>query len=175
MIWYLSASNVIYTGEETIVRSTRLGLLSLVVAAAVFMAGCDDKDAKGDAAKPAGGNPPAAGSTPTNAAPPIDAASKAACATITKDIDANTTKVASAEKIGPPAGHSAVSAQYSAGSAAVYAHTFEATGEVNKTAQQVATAMSDLADAWAKAPKKAPSKEPLNTAIKQFKEACGAK
>jgi hypothetical protein len=104
----------------------------------------------------------------------MDAATESACAAIDKDIQAALKKVAAAEKIGPPAGHSAVSAQYSAGAASLYANAFTTSTTVNDAVKQVATAMSDLADTWAKAPKKAPSKASLNTAVKQLGTACSA-
>jgi hypothetical protein len=104
----------------------------------------------------------------------MDAATKSACATIDKDIQAALKKVASAEKIGPPAGHSAVSAQYSAGAASLYANAFTTSTTVNDAVKDVATEMSELADTWAAAPKKAPSKAALTKAVKQLETACSA-
>lgn len=159
-------------------RSTRLCLLSTVIMAVVVVAGCDDgKDSTNEATKP-GGNAtatvqPTATTTPTGA-PVMDAGTKTACTAVTGDIKTTTANVAKAEKIGPPAGHSAVSAQYSAGAASIYAHVFTANAEVSAAAKQVATAMSDLADKYVTAPKKAPSKAALNAAVKDFKAACAA-
>lgn len=159
-------------------RPTQLGLLSSLIMAAMVVAGCNGGDnSAGDSAKSGGGNAAAtAQPTPTSAtpsdAPAINADNKTACTNISGEVETTMAKVSDAEKIGPPAGHSAVSAQYSAGATSIYVHMFTASGEVNDAAEQVATAMSDLADKWATAPKKAPSKANLDTAIKQLKAAC---
>jgi hypothetical protein len=173
MIWYVAASKEAEHGEKTM-RRTQLGLMGSVIMAVVVMAGCTDGSAAGDSAKSGGGN----ASTSTGATPSIaaamDADTKAACTNISGDIDTTTTKVTEAEKIGPPAGHSAVSAQYSAGAAALYAHMFTGSAKVKDAANQVATAMSDLADTYQTAPKEAPNKAALTTAINNLKAACGA-
>ena len=52
-------------------------------------------------------------------------------------------------------------------------HTSASTG-VSDAAKQVAKAMSDLADTYAKAPVAPPSKAALETAVKQFNDACGS-
>jgi hypothetical protein len=161
------------TGEE-MMRPTRIGLFSAVIVAVAVTAGCDggnDSTGSGDAA--AAASPTATSAAPAGG-PAIDADTKAACTAISGEIRNTIAKATEAEKIGPPAGHSAVSAQYSAGAAALYVHMFDASGKVNDAAKQVATAMSDLADTYATAPKKAPSKATLNTAIKQFNAACAA-
>ncbi|WP_234038681.1 hypothetical protein [Micromonospora coerulea] len=158
-------------------RTVRLGLFSSVIMAVVVMAGCNDgNNSAGDSAK-SGGNaaataPAIAASATASGAPATDADTKAACTTISGDIRTTMAKVAKAEKIGPPAGHSAVSAEYSAGAAGLYAHMFTASTQVNDAAKQVATAMSDLADTYATAPGKTPSKTALNTAVKQFQATC---
>ncbi|MGC9669358.1 hypothetical protein ACNTMW_22730 [Planosporangium sp. 12N6] len=156
-------------------RPVRFGLLGLAITA-VVVAGCTDgNDSAGDSAKAGGGNAAAtAQSTATSGTPATDAGTKTACSEISGDIETTMAKVAEAEKIGPPAGHSAVSAQYSAGAAAVYAHMITASTKVSDAAKQVATAMSDLADKYVTAPKEAPSKAALDTAVTQFKAACGA-
>jgi hypothetical protein len=146
--------------------------------AVIVVAGCNpDNDSPGDSAKASGGSAAATPSTTSSATPSgaaaMDADTKIACTTISGDIETTKAKVAKAEKIGPPAGHSAVSAEYSAGAATIYAHMFNADTNVSNAAKQVATAMSDLADEYATAPKKAPSKTTLDTAIKQFNAACG--
>jgi hypothetical protein len=146
--------------------------------AVVVVAGCDDgNDSAGGSVKSGSGDTAAvtqspAASATASSAPAMDAGTKTACTDITGDIENARAKVAKAEKIGPPAGHSAVSAEYSAAAAAIYAHMFNANANVNDAASRVATAMSDLADKYATAPKKAPSKTALDTAIKQFTAAC---
>ncbi|MGR6320146.1 hypothetical protein Q2K19_25130 [Micromonospora soli] len=150
-------------------RSARLGLLSSVAMAMVVMAGCTDGTDAADTAAPRTGGD--ASATPATVAG-LDAETKAACATMSADIKSTMAEVAKAEKIGPPAGHSAVSAQYSAGAAGFYAHTFTTSDAVNAAAKQVATAMSDLADTYATAPAKKPSRTTLDTAVKQLTTAC---
>ncbi|GAB3335623.1 hypothetical protein RMN56_16050 [Micromonospora halotolerans] len=157
-------------------RSTRLALLIPATVAVLVMAGCDDGDkpaASGGTGTPTT-TPAAVPSATATAAPGMDAATKSACATIDKDIQTALKKVASAEKIGPPAGHSAVSAQYSAGAASLYANAFTTSTAVNDAVKDVATEMSELADTWATAPKKAPSKTALTKAVKQLETACSA-
>ncbi|MFE9690130.1 hypothetical protein [Micromonospora sp. NPDC005806] len=140
--------------------------------ALVVMTGCTDgTDSTGTAAPSTGGD--AAATAPSAAAGP-DTETKAACATMSADIKTTMAKVAKAEKIGPPAGHSAVSAQYSAGAAGFYAHTFTTSDPVNDAAKQVATAMSDLADKYATGPADRPSRTALDTAVKQLTAACAA-
>ncbi|MER7333878.1 MULTISPECIES: hypothetical protein [unclassified Micromonospora] len=104
----------------------------------------------------------------------MNADAKAACTTINGDIESALAKVADAEKIGPPAGHSAVSAQYSAGAAGLYAHTFTSSATVNDAVKAVTTAMSELADTYATNPAKKPSTAALDTAVKQVRTACAA-
>lgn len=58
--------------------------------------------------------------------------------------------------------------------AALYAHMFGAGTGVSDAAKQVAKAMSDLADTYAKATATPPSKATLETAVKQFNDACGS-
>ncbi|WP_089015354.1 hypothetical protein [Micromonospora inositola] len=150
------------------------------MAVAVVVAGCTDgTDSASDSAKAGGGNTAAtaestsASATP-DGAPGMNADTRTACTTISGDIETTMAKVAKAEKIGPPAGHSAVSAEYSAGAAGLYAHMFTASTKVNDAAKHVATAMSDLADTYATAPEETPSKTTLSTAVKQFQAACAA-
>lgn len=160
-------------------RPIRLGLLSSVVMAVVVVPGCNANDSADDSAKSGGGNAAAtADSTSPSATPDgaaaMDADTRTACTTLSGDIETTMAKVTEAEKIGPPAGHSAVSAQYSAGAAGLYAHMFTPSATVDDAAKQVATAMSDLADKYATAPGEKPSKTTLNTAIKQLTAACAA-
>jgi hypothetical protein len=139
----------------------------------VVMAGCnDDNNAAGGRAT-SGGNATTT-AQPTTTAAAMSADTKAACATIGDDIKTTMAKAAEAEEIGPPAGHLAVSAQYSAGAAGLYAHMFTASTEVNDAAKQVATAMSELADTYGTAPKAKPSKAALDSAVKQVTAACAA-
>lgn len=153
-------------------RSTRLGLLGSVVMAVLVVAGCTHS--AGDSTKSGSRNAPAtAQPSASKGASAMRADTKAVCTTASGDIEAWMAKVAEAEKIGPPAGHSAVSAQYSAGAATLYTHTFTADTKVNDAVKQVATAMSDLADKYATAPKVAPDKGSLVSAINQFKTVCG--
>jgi hypothetical protein len=152
-------------------RAIRLVLLGSAIITAALLAGCDDGQATaGDSATPGKGG----AVTATSQAAGMDAETKAACTALGKDIDTALAEIAKAEKIGPPAGHSAVSAQYSAGAAALYADMITAGDEVNAAAKRVATEMSDLADAYATAPKQAPDKAALNTSVKELKAACAA-
>ncbi|MFJ8580137.1 hypothetical protein [Micromonospora sp. NPDC093277] len=158
-------------------RSTRLALLAPAMVAMLVMSGCNDgksPEASGAAPSTAVATPSAAPTATETAAPAMDAATRSACASLNKDVESTLKEVADAEKIGPPAGHSAVSAQYSAGAAALYLHALEANEAVSAAVEQVATAMSDLADTWAKAPKKKPSREPLTAAVKHLDAACSA-
>jgi hypothetical protein len=109
---------------------------------------------------------------PTPGGGAANAANKDACTKVLGDIDNTTKKVAEAEKIGPPAGHSAVSAQYSLGAAQIYAHSIMAEAPVDSAAEAVADAMSDLADEYAKAPATAPAKTTLLGAAAKFTTVC---
>ncbi|MDW3850135.1 hypothetical protein NMK34_26330 [Micromonospora sp. BRA006-A] len=155
-------------------RSARLALLAPAAVALIVMSGCDGDDKP--SAGPAAPSVPAATSVPpvTPAPAGLDDATRKTCATAEKDITAALKEVADAEKIGPPAGHSAVSAQYSAGAATLYTHAFTSSDEVNAAVKGVATEMTDLADTWAKAPGKAPSKADLTAARDKLKAACAA-
>ncbi|WP_025619804.1 hypothetical protein [Salinispora cortesiana] len=121
-------------------------------------------------------------STPTTAAPPpptpaptgLDANTKTTCAAVGEDLSSALEEVAEAEGIGPLAGHLAVSAQYSAGAAALYVHTFTDNDQVNSAVEEVANALADLADTWAEAPKKAPSTTDLTIAQQNLTTACAA-
>ncbi|MDO3684383.1 hypothetical protein Q3W68_11005 [Micromonospora sp. C28ISP2-4] len=156
-------------------RSARLALLAPAAAVMIVMSGCGDGDDK-PSAGPAAPSAPAATSVPpvTPAPAGLDDATRTTCAKAEKDITAALKEAAEAEKIGPPAGHSAVSAQYSAGAATLYTHAFTSSDEVNGAVKGVATAMTDLADTWAEAPGKAPSKADLTAARAKLKTACTA-
>ena len=144
----------------------RLRSLCGVLATAFALAGCGSSTTTA-----APSTAPASGAATATSAAKAD--STAACTALGADIADTLAKVADAEKIGPPAGHNAVSAQYSAGAAVLYAHMIDASQAVNDAAMQVATAMSNLADTWAKAPKDKPSTAALTTAIDKLKAVCG--
>ncbi|MGN9812085.1 hypothetical protein ACTMSW_22345 [Micromonospora sp. BQ11] len=159
-------------------RGTRLGLFSSVIAATVVLAGCTDGGGStGDpvasgAASTAATTPAASPSATATGAAGLDAATASACTAADGEIRTALKKVAEAEKIGPPAGHFAVSAEYSAGAATLYAQAFTTSPAVNDAVKQVGDAMSDLADRWTKAPSKAPSRTALTTAVKRLETAC---
>src|SRR3954452_17841285 len=97
----------------------------VLIAAVIAMAGCDPQSGSAASATSAAAAPTSA------AAPTADAANAKACDTIKKDIKDNATKVAKAQKIAPPAGHIAVSAQWIAASATVTEHSFGANEKVS--------------------------------------------
>ena len=156
----------------------RLVTLSVTVLAATVLAGCDDggDDTASDAAPttPAASSAAPAPSLEPSVPAGLDEATKTACANLDKDIKAAQKQIAEAEKIGPPAGHLAVSAQYSAGAAKLYVHMIGIDGTVNTAAEKVTTAMTGLADEYMKDPKKKPSKAPLTEAVKELTTACAA-
>ncbi|MBM0238064.1 hypothetical protein JNW88_14550 [Micromonospora sp. ATA32] len=158
-------------------RTTRLALCGTAILAATALTGCgDNNDSTGATAPPSRTAvvTPQAVATSTYPDAALQADAKEACTTIGEDIASTRAKVAKAEKIGPPAGHSAVSAQYSAGAAGTYVNTFTSSDAVNNAAKQVATAMTELADAYAKNPKQKPSTADLDAAVKQVKAICAA-
>jgi hypothetical protein len=157
-------------------RRSRLGLLSTLILAAMVVTGC--KDSAADPPASAGGSTAATASASAGGAASSGAAAagddtKTACATVNADITGTLAKVTEAEKIGPPAGFNAVSAQYSAGAAVLYSHAFNTSTKVNDAAKKVGDAMSGLADAWAKNPKDKPSTAALTTAVGELKTVCG--
>src|SRR4051794_26697664 len=95
---------------ETSMHWTKLVLIGPAIAAVIAVAGCDPKPATsaGSTASTKSATTPATSA----AASPDDAATKKACAAIKKDIKDNAALVAKVKKIGPPAGHIAVSAQW---------------------------------------------------------------
>ncbi|SBT40492.1 hypothetical protein [Micromonospora auratinigra] len=157
-------------------RTIRLVLGGTALLAAMLVAGCDDgNDTANTAGTPAAAAAtPQATSTATAGATGLPADAKETCTKLDADIKAALGRVAKATKIGPPAGHSAVSAQYSAGAAGMYVHTFTSSDAVNNAAKQVATAMTQLADAWAKNPKQKPSTAELDAAVTQVHTVCRA-
>ncbi|WP_410811291.1 hypothetical protein [Micromonospora sp. 067-2] len=108
----------------------------------------------------------------TSAAPTNDAATAKVCDAIRKDIKDNADKIAKAEKIGPPAGHIAVSAQWTAGSAAVIAHSIGASETVSAAADKVQQEMMGLSDEYNKSANAKPSRKKLEAAIKDLDAAC---
>ncbi|MFG1837275.1 hypothetical protein ACGFH8_02415 [Micromonospora sp. NPDC049175] len=159
----------------------RLVLSGLAVAAAIAMSGCDPQPkTEGTApspspvassAAPTGG---AAATTATSAAAANDAVTVKACADIKKDIKDNAAKITKAEKIGPPAGHFAVSAQWAAGSVAILAHAMGANQAVSAASEKIQNEMMGLSDAYNKDADAKPSKKALEAAIKELDAACSA-
>lgn len=154
---------------------TRLVLTGLAVAAAIAMSGCDPQpESESTATSP---SPAASSAAPTSAAASTaanDAATVKACADIKKDINDNATKIAKAEKIGPPAGHFAVSAQWAAGSVAILAHSMTANEAVTAASEKIQNEMMSLSDAYNKSADAKPSKRALEAAIKELDTACSA-
>ena len=156
---------------------TRFVLSGLAIAAMIAMAGCDPQPStESSATTPApaasAAAPAASDSTPAQDTA-ADAATLKACKDLKKDIKDNATKIAKAEKIGPPAGHIAVSAQWAAGSTAVIAHSIGANEAVSTAADKVQNEMMALSDATNKSAAK-PSKKKLDAAISDLNAACSA-
>jgi hypothetical protein len=152
---------------------TRLILTGTAIAALIAIAGCDP------ASSPDASTPAAAPTTPSTASasspaadPAADAATAKACDDIKADLKDNDKKVAKAEKIGPPAGHIAVSAQWTAGSTAILAHSIGANDTVSAAADKVQAEMMSLSDAYNESAKAKPSKKKLEAAIKELEAAC---
>ncbi|MEU8185049.1 hypothetical protein AB0B85_01670 [Micromonospora sp. NPDC049044] len=158
---------------------TRLVLTGLAVAAAIAMSGCDPQPKPTDTA--ASPTPAASSAAPATTAASTaassaanDAATVKACADIKKDIKDNATKIAKAEKIGPPAGHFAVSAQWAAGSVAILAHSMSANEAVSAASEKIQNEMMALSDAYNESADAKPSKKTLEAAIKELDTACSA-
>ncbi|GAB3862841.1 hypothetical protein ACFPIJ_55270 [Dactylosporangium cerinum] len=141
----------------------RATVLRLVVAAVLLggAAGCEKEAGKDNAA---------AGKTAQAVASPT-ADAKAVCAPVDGEIKNTLAKVAEAEAIGPPAGHHAVSAQWSAGAAQIYSLITGATGPAADAAGDLADAMGAIADKYVAASSK-PDKAPVNAAVEAFRAAC---
>lgn len=151
--------------------------MSVAATAAIAMSGCDpqpDSDGTATSSSPAASSAAPTGSPSTAAASTaaIDAATVKACADIKKDIKDNATKIAKAEKIGPPAGHFAVSAQWAAGSVAILAHSIGAGEAVTAASEKIQNEMMGLSDAYNKSADAKPSKKALDAALKELDTAC---
>ncbi|MET7951026.1 hypothetical protein [Micromonospora sp. NPDC005324] len=157
---------------------TRLVLTGLAVAAAIAVSGCDPQpESEGTATSPspaASSAAPTGGATTAPSTAANDAATIKACADVKKDIKDNAAKVTKAEKIGPPAGHFAVSAQWAAGSVAILAHSIGATEAVTAASEKIQNEMMGLSDAYNKSADAKPSKKALEAAIKELDTACSA-
>ncbi|MEU7755815.1 hypothetical protein [Micromonospora sp. NPDC049171] len=158
---------------------TRLVLTGVAVAAAIAMSGCDPQPTtESTATSP---SPVASSAAPTVGAATTAASSVAndattvkACADIKKDIKDNAAKIGKAEKIGPPAGHFAVSAQWAAGSVAILAHSMGASQAVTAASEKIQNEMMSLSDAYNESADAKPSKKALEAAIKELDAACSA-
>jgi hypothetical protein len=151
----------------------RFVLSASAVAVVIAMSGCDtEPTAEKSTAAPAAAASTPAPATSSAAGPANDAATVAACADLKKDIKDNSGKVAKALKIGPPAGHIAVSAQWTAGSTAVIAHSIGANDAVSKAADAVQKEMMAVGEEYNKSPKAKPSMTKLDAAIKDLNAAC---
>ena len=153
----------------------RLALTGLAVAAAIAMFGCDPQpESESTVTSPSPAGSSAAPTTTATSTAAIDAATVQACADIKKDIKDNAAKVTKAEKIGPPAGHFAVSAQWAAGSVAILAHSMGANEAVTAASDKIQNEMMGLSDAYNKSADAKPSKKALEAAIKELDTACSA-
>jgi hypothetical protein len=158
---------------------TRLVLTGSADAAAIAMSGCDPQpESTGTAASP---SPAASSAVPTGSAVTTGTSTAAndtttvkACADIKKDIKEHAAKVTKAEKIGPPAGHFAVSAQWAAGSVAILAHSIGANEAATAASEKIQNEMMSLSDAYNKSADAKPSKKALEAAVKELDTACSA-
>jgi len=156
---------------ETSMRRTRFVLTSSAIAAVIAMSGCDPQPTSATSStSPA---PVASAAAPTQDATE-DAVTAKACKDLKKDIRENTAKIARAEKIGPPAGHIAVSAQWIAGSTAIVAHSIGADEAVSAAADKVQKEMMAMSDKYNESADAKPSKKKLEAAIKDLNAACSA-
>jgi ABC-type enterochelin transport system substrate-binding protein len=162
------------TMGDTSMHRTRLVLSGLAIVAVIAMSGCDSEASTSSPAPAGSSAAPTTEAATIPANPATDAETAKACDDIKKDIADNAGKVAKAEKIGPPAGHIAVSAQWVAGSAAVIAHSIGANEKVSAAADKVQQEMNNLGDAYNKSADAKPSKKNLEAAIKDLTAACSA-
>jgi hypothetical protein len=153
---------------------TRLVLSVSAIAAVIAMSGCDPQPTSEASTTSTASAAPAATSAAPTSSPTNDAATAKACSDLKKDIKDNAAKVAKAKKIGPPAGNIEVSAQWTAGSTAVIAHSIGANEKVSAAADAVQTEMNNLGDAYNKSANAKPSEKKLDAAIKNLDTACAA-
>ena len=159
---------------------TKFVLSGLTVATAIAMAGCGPQDTTAPAAvasAPAPATSPAtvpATTAPATTAAANKAATMKACGELKKDLKDNAARVADAKKIGPPAGHIAVSAQWAAGSTAVIAHSIGTDPAVSAAADKVEKEMMVLSDKYNASGRAKPSEAKLAAAIKELTAACAA-
>ncbi|SNS93975.1 hypothetical protein SAMN05421812_102438 [Asanoa hainanensis] len=153
----------------------KLFLTGVTITALVALSGCGtETKSEETASSPAPAATSAAPTTVPTTAPAIDAITAQACADIKKDVKDNADKIAKAEKIGPPAGHIAVSAQWIAGSAAVIAHSIGANATVSAAADKVQQEMMTLGEETNKSARAKPSRKALDAAVAEFNTACSA-
>jgi len=156
---------------------TRLFLTGSAIVALIAMSGCDPQPSSQASTNSAAPAAPAASSAAPPAATtedPADEDTVKACADMKKDIKDNAAKVAKTEKIGPPAGHIAVSTQWIAGSTAITAHSIGANEAVSAAADKVQEEMMNLSDAYNESAGAKPSKKKLDAAIKELNAACAS-
>ncbi|WP_030439100.1 hypothetical protein [Actinoplanes subtropicus] len=143
-------------------QRTKLALITAVLA----IAGCDPQPGPAASATSAAAAPTSA------AAATADAATAKACTALQKDIKDNAALVAKDQKIGPPAGHIAVSAQWSAGAAAISEHSIGVNEAVAAAATKVQQTMADLSDEYNKPGNGKHSTAKLDAAVKELTAAC---
>ena len=118
---------------------------------------------------------PSAPAKPGPSATTLDAGTRKACTALLASIKKSDQRITKAEKIGPPAGHIAVGAEYLASSAEVSAQTRGVTDpKVRDAAGKVSEQMTALDASWQKKPGKKPSEKALNSAVADLKAACTA-
>ncbi|MEV4622296.1 hypothetical protein AB0J74_26730 [Asanoa sp. NPDC049573] len=151
---------------------SRLVLGAAALAAVIALAGCDPQSTSDGSSSPHPAGTSAAPATSAATIPPIDTVTEKACTDLKKDIKDNADKVAKAEKIGPPAGYTAVSAQWAAGSAIVIAHSIGAKETVSAAADKVQAEMMKLSEATGRSADAKPSRKNLEAAIAELTAAC---
>ena len=150
---------------------TRFVLSGLAIAAVIATSGCDPQPSS---AKSTTSPAPVASATVPAKSTADEAAIAKTCNDLKNDIKDNAAKIAKVEKIGPPAGHIAVSAQWTAGSTAIIAHSIGADETVSAAADKVQKEMMALGDEYNKSASAKPSKKKLEAAIKDLNAACSA-
>ena len=162
-------------GETSVHRTLFVRSIS-AVAVMIALSGCDPQSGSDEAAPQAA--PRATSAAPvaeaSSGGPALDAATVEACGELKKDLKDNDKQVAKALKIGPPAGHIAVSAQWIAGAAAIGEHSEGANETVRAAAQKVREEMRSLSDEYNESAKAKPSKEKFEAAVEELDAACSA-